>query len=107
MHHPKGDEGLRNLVLATFVIACISLGLSGVAVTYQPERGPSGKSIVGPKGEKGDPGENGSRGYPGRSIVGPRGEHGVPGEMGARGEKGEKGDRGERGFPGARGKSCE
>lgn len=63
------------------------------------EQGPVG--AAGPRGEKGDRGEQGPQGNTGKQ--GPKGERGPRGEDGQQGKPGPKGDKGERGEKGETG----
>ena len=62
------------------------------------------EKLVGPKGEKGDTGAQGTQGEKGEKgdtgAQGAQGEKGEKGETGAQGEKGEKGEKGDTGEQG-------
>ena len=67
---------------------------------------PTGLSLIGPpgeKGEKGDPGEKGDKGETG--PAGPQGERGAAGETGPQGPQGETGPQGPQGIQGIQGNS--
>lgn len=62
---------------------------------------PSGISLIGPKGAKGDTGSKGDAGTDG--TMGPQGPIGNTGAQGSKGEKGDTGSKGEKGDTGAQG----
>ena len=61
-------------------------------------------SVVGPRGEKGDPGVQGPKGDPGaQGETGGTGAQGPKGDPGAQGPKGDPGAQGPKGDPGVQG----
>lgn len=78
-----------------------------LVITYSDMSTENAGSVVGPKGDKGDTGEQGPSGIQGETgpqgIQGPKGEQGP---QGIQGPKGETGPQGIQGFKGEQGKSA-
>ena len=78
---------------------------AGAAVGPKGDKGDPGET--GPKGDKGDPGETGPKGDKGDpGETGPKGDKGDPGETGPKGDKGDPGEtgpKGDKGDPGETG----
>ena len=93
----KGDAG------AYFTPAVSAEGL----LTWTNNGGltnPASANIKGPKGDKGEQGEQGPKGDKGeQGEQGPKGDKGERGEQGPKGDKGERGEQGPQGEPGAAG----
>ena len=95
----RGEKGLQG-----------ATGEKGDPFTYADFTAEQLAALKGPKGEKGDTGEQGPQGETGpqgiqgiQGDIGPQGIQGIQGEVGPQGPKGDKGDTGEQGPQGIQG----